>query len=158
MSSSNCCFLTYIQISQEASQVVWYFHLFQNFPQFVVIHTVKSFGIVNKAEIDVLICRKYSYQFSRAAVANDYRLFVVHSLNNRNLSSAFLEVEIRGKGHLAESFKADSLLHPPSFQWLLAHFGVCVFGHTTQSLCSFLSDVLPVCVSSFQMELLGEKQ
>ena len=39
MSSSNCCFLTCIQISQEASQVVWYSHLFQNFPQFIVIHT-----------------------------------------------------------------------------------------------------------------------
>ena len=39
--------------SQEAGQMVWYFHLFQNFPQFVVIHTVKSFDIVNKAEIDV---------------------------------------------------------------------------------------------------------
>jgi len=53
MSSSNCCFLTCIQISQEADQVVWYSHLFQNFPQFIVIHTVKGFGIVNKAEIDV---------------------------------------------------------------------------------------------------------
>ena len=50
--SSNCCFLTCIQISQEAGQVVWYSNLFQNFPQFVVIHTVKGFGIVNKAEID----------------------------------------------------------------------------------------------------------
>ena len=52
MSSSNCCFLTYIQISQEASQMVWYSHLFQNFPQFIVIHTVRGFGVVNKAEID----------------------------------------------------------------------------------------------------------
>ena len=52
MSSSNCCFLTCIQISQEAGQVVWYSHLFQNFPQFVVIHTVKGFGVVNKAEVD----------------------------------------------------------------------------------------------------------
>ena len=51
MSSSNCCFLTCIQISQEAGQVVWYSHLFQNFPQFIVIHPVKGFGIVNKAEI-----------------------------------------------------------------------------------------------------------
>ena len=51
MSSSNCCFLTCIQISQEASQVVWYSHLFQNFPQFVVIHIVKGFGIVNKAGV-----------------------------------------------------------------------------------------------------------
>ena len=55
MSSSNCCFLTCIQVSQEASQVVWYSHLFQNFPQFTVTHTVKGFGIVNKAEIDVFL-------------------------------------------------------------------------------------------------------
>ena len=50
-----CCFLTCIQISQEAGQVIWYSHLFQNFPQFIVIHTVKGFGIVNKAEIDVFL-------------------------------------------------------------------------------------------------------
>ena len=55
MSSSNYCFLTSIQISQEAGQVVWYSHLSQNFPQFIVIHTVKGFGIVNKAEIDVFL-------------------------------------------------------------------------------------------------------
>ena len=55
MSSSNCCFLTCIQVSQEAGQVVWYSHLFQNFPQFILIHTVKGFGIVNKAEIDVFL-------------------------------------------------------------------------------------------------------
>ena len=47
MSSSNCCFLTCIQISQDAGQVVWHSHLFQNFPQFIVIHTVKGIGIVN---------------------------------------------------------------------------------------------------------------
>ena len=44
-----------LQISQEAGQVVWYSHLFQNFPQFIVIHSVKGFGIVNKAEIDVFL-------------------------------------------------------------------------------------------------------
>ena len=55
MSSSNCCFLTCIQVSQEASQVVWYSHLLKNFPQFIVIHTVKGFGIVNEAEIDVFL-------------------------------------------------------------------------------------------------------
>ena len=55
MSSSNCCFLTCIQVSQEAGQVVLYSHLFQNFPQFIVIHTVKGFGIVKKAEIDVFL-------------------------------------------------------------------------------------------------------
>ena len=51
MVSSNCCLLTCMQISQEAGKVVWYSHLFQNFPQFVVIHIVKDFGVVNKAEV-----------------------------------------------------------------------------------------------------------
>ena len=51
MSSSNCCFLTCIQVSQEAGQVIWYSHLLKNFPQIIVIH--KVFGIVNKAERDV---------------------------------------------------------------------------------------------------------
>ena len=55
MSNSNCCFLTCKQISQEAGQVVWYSHLFQNFPQFVVIYTVKGFGLVNKAKVDVFL-------------------------------------------------------------------------------------------------------
>ena len=55
MSSSNCCFLNCIQISQEAGQVVWYFHLFKNFPQFVVIHTVKSFRVINEAEVDIFL-------------------------------------------------------------------------------------------------------
>ena len=54
MSSSNCCFLTCIQISQEADQVGIPIS-FQNFPQFIVIHTVKGFGIVNKAEMDVSV-------------------------------------------------------------------------------------------------------
>ena len=44
-----------MQVSQQAGQVVWYSHLFQDFPQFIVIHTVKGFGIVNKTEIDVFL-------------------------------------------------------------------------------------------------------
>ena len=55
MSSSYCCFLTCIQISQEAGQMAWYSHLLKNFPLFVVIHTVKGFGIVNKAEVDACL-------------------------------------------------------------------------------------------------------
>ena len=47
------CFLTCIQISQEAGQVVWYSHLFKNFPKFVVIYTIKGFNVVNEAEVDV---------------------------------------------------------------------------------------------------------
>ena len=55
MTGSNCCFLTCIQISQEAGKVAWYLHLFKNFPQFVVIYTVKRIGVVNKAEVDVFL-------------------------------------------------------------------------------------------------------
>ena len=55
MFSSTCCFLTCIQVSQEAGKVVWNSHLLNNFPQFVVIHTVKGFGVVSKAELDVFL-------------------------------------------------------------------------------------------------------
>ena len=55
MSSSNYCFLTCIQISQEAGKVIWYSCLLKNFPQFVVIHTVKGFSVINKAEVDVFL-------------------------------------------------------------------------------------------------------
>ena len=64
-SSSNCCFLTCIQISQEAGQVVWYSNLLKNFPQFIVIHTVKGFGTVNKAEIDVFLQEYTEEQYKR---------------------------------------------------------------------------------------------
>ena len=55
MSGSNCCFLICIEISQEAGEVFWYSHLFQSFPQFVVILTVKCFSLVNKAKVDVFL-------------------------------------------------------------------------------------------------------
>ena len=55
MSSSNCCFLTCIQISQEGGRMVCYSHLLKNFPQFVVMHIVKGFGIVNEAEVDIFL-------------------------------------------------------------------------------------------------------
>ena len=55
MSSSICRFLTCIQVSQEAGQVVWYSHLLKSFPQFAVIHTVKGFSIVSEAEVDVFL-------------------------------------------------------------------------------------------------------
>ena len=55
MSISNCCFLTCKQISQEAGKVVSYSHVLQNFPQFVVTHTVKGFNIVYEAEVDVFL-------------------------------------------------------------------------------------------------------
>ena len=55
MPGSNCCFLTCMQVFQEADQVVWYSHLIKNCPQFVVIHTVKGFSVVSEAEVDVFL-------------------------------------------------------------------------------------------------------
>ena len=72
LSSSNCCFLACTQVSQEAGQVVWYSHLLKNFPQYVVIHTVKGFGVVNKAKIDVFL--EFSCFF------NDRRMLEIWSL------------------------------------------------------------------------------
>ena len=78
MSGSNCCFLTCVQVSQETGQVVWHSHLFKKFPQFVVIHTVKGYSIVNEAEVDVLL---------------EFSCFLYKPMNVGNLisgSSAFL--------------------------------------------------------------------
>ena len=62
MSSSNCCFLTCIQVSQDAGKVIWCFHLFKNFPLFVVIHTVKVFNVVDEAEVDIFLeCSCFFY-------------------------------------------------------------------------------------------------
>ena len=61
MSDSNFCFLTCIHVSQEAGKVVWYSNLLKNFPQFLVIHTVKGYSIVNEAEVDVFL--EFSFFF-----------------------------------------------------------------------------------------------
>ena len=61
MSGSNCCFLTCIQVSQETGKVIWYSHLLKNFPQFVVIHTIKGFSVINEAKVDVFL--EFSYFF-----------------------------------------------------------------------------------------------
>ena len=61
LSSSSCCFLTHKKVSQEAGKVVWYSHLFKNFLQFVVIHTVRGFSIVNEAEVHVFFWNPLSY-------------------------------------------------------------------------------------------------
>ena len=55
MSGSNFYFLTWTQVSLKAGKVVWYSHLFKNFPQFVVIHVIKDFSVVNETEIDVFL-------------------------------------------------------------------------------------------------------
>ena len=91
-SGSKCCFLFCIQVSQEAGQGVCYSHLFKNFPYFVVIHTVKVFGTVSKAEVDIFLelsCFFYdpldvsnlmssSFAFSKSSL-NTWK-FMVHVL------------------------------------------------------------------------------
>ena len=86
MSSSNCCFLTCLQISQEAGQVIWYSNLLKNFPQFVVVHTVKDFGIDSKADVflELLLFRWSSgcWQFASAFSKTSLNIwkFTVHVL------------------------------------------------------------------------------
>ena len=59
MSSSNCCFLTCMQVSQEAGKADWYSHLLKNFPYFAVIHAVKGFSVVSEADVDAFL--EFSY-------------------------------------------------------------------------------------------------
>ena len=122
VSSFNCCFLTCIQVSQEAGQVVWYSHLFQNFPQFLVFHTVKGFGIVNKAEIDVFLelscffhdSADVGYLISRSSVFSKTNLnFREFTVNVLNIILAFLypgsylsEFQIKLYIFLAPDFQA----------------------------------------------------
>ena len=80
MPDSNCCFLTHIQISQEAGKVIWYSHLLENFPKFIVIRTVKAFGIVNKAEVNVFL-ELSCFFYDPAGVCNLISAFSKSSLN-----------------------------------------------------------------------------
>ena len=101
MSSSNCCFLTCIEISQEAGQVVRHSHLFQNFPQFIVIHTVKGFGIVNKTEIDVYLELSCFFDDPTDVGNLTSGLQIIYRANqNRRIINVFLE------SLLSESFPA----------------------------------------------------
>ena len=94
MSSSNCCFLTCIQISQEAGQVIWCSRLLQNFPQFIVIHTVNRFGIFNKAKIDVFV--ELSCFFTdRADVGNLISGFSAFSKTSLNIWKFMIHVLLK---------------------------------------------------------------
>ena len=87
MSCSKCCFLTCIQMSQEAGKVVWYSHLFKSFPQFVVIYTAKGFGIVNKAEIDVFL-ELFCFFYDPTDVGNLISASSVFSKTNLNIRNS----------------------------------------------------------------------
>ena len=82
--------------------MVWYFHIFQNFPQFIVIHTVTGFGIVNKAEIDVFL--EVSCFFTDPAdVGNfisDFSAFSKTSLNKwKFMGHVLLKPDLENLGH-----------------------------------------------------------
>ena len=89
MSSSNCCFLTCTYVSQEAGQVVWYAILFKNFPQFVVVHKVKDFGIVSKAEVDIFL-ELSCFFCDPTDVGNLISGFSAFSKSSLNIWSSFL--------------------------------------------------------------------
>ena len=71
--------------------MVWYSHLFQNFPQFIVIHTVKDFGIVNQAEIDVFLeLSRFSHDPADASSLQSMRSEKVgHDLATKTTATAF---------------------------------------------------------------------
>ena len=80
MSGSNCCFLTRIQISPGAGQVVWYSCLLKNLPQFVVIYTVKAFGIISKASLSFTISQSLLKLMCIKSVVPSNHLILCHSL------------------------------------------------------------------------------
>ena len=92
MSGSNCCFLTCIQISQEAGKVVCYSHLLKNFSQFVVTHTVKGFSMISEAEVDGFL-KFYCFFYDPTDVGNlisTSSAFSKSSLNFRKFSAHVL--------------------------------------------------------------------
>ena len=99
VSSSNCCFLACIQVSQETGKVVWYSDLFKNFPQFVVTHTVTGFNVVNEAEADV------SLEFS---------CFFYDPMDIGNLASSGLLQQVSSLAYSKTS--SSSIL---SFSWII---------------------------------------
>ena len=160
MSSSVCCFLTCLQVSQEAGQVVGYPHLFQNFPPFIVIHTVKGFGIVHKVEIDVFFL-EFSCLFNDPAdVGNLVSGSSAFSKTSLNIWSPYTQyiisfliysIQISIFKHLfckvEHSYLFIFLLHQ-SYD-LLSIFSTCAWGW------GFLNQVnllLPCCSSLLEVE------
>ena len=104
MSSSNCFFLTCIQISQEAGKVVWYSQLLKNFPQFVVIHIVKSFDIVNEEEIDVFL-EFFCFFDDPTDVGNLISGFSTFSKSSLNIWQFMVHVQLKpGVEHFEQYF------------------------------------------------------
>ena len=117
MSSSNCCFLTCIQISQESGQVVWYSHLFKNFPQFVVIHSVKGFSVVNKAEVDIFSGTLLLCQWSNRCWQFDHLLLGRKVMTNLDSILKSRYITLPTKVHLVKAVFSSSHV----WMWELDH-------------------------------------
>ena len=145
ISSSNCCFLTWIQISQEAGKVVWYSHLLKNFPQFVVIHTVKGFGIVSKA-VNIGVHRSFwirvlfSYR-PRSGIAGLYGNSVLRNFNNV-FHSGYTNLHSHQLTHSHQQCRR--VPYSPHLLRKLGFFKYCFY-----SVLSFW-DYKCMCVRSFQ--------
>ena len=157
MSSSNCCFLTCIQVSQEAGQVVWYSHLFQNFPQCIVIHKVKGFGIVNKAEIDVFL--KLSCFFDDPAdvgnLISGSSAFSKTSLNIRKFTVHVLlkpGLEKMGLVERQSAFLETTVTHSTQQN---AWFIRAISSHRTGQRCTVLRSDLSYCFIKVTVERHG---
>ena len=104
MSGSKCYFLTCIQISQQADKVVWYSQLLKNFPQFVVIHIVKSFDIVNEEEIDVFL-EFFCFFDDPTDVGNLISGFSTFSKSSLNIWQFMVHVQLKpGVEHFEQYF------------------------------------------------------
>ena len=115
MSSSNCCFLTCMQISQEASKVICFFCLLRNFPQFAVVHTIKGFGIIKKTEVDVFL--KLSCLFNDTVDADNLIAgSFAFSKSSLNIWKFIFQVLLKPR------FSISIYIHPFDDNWIKSFF------------------------------------
>ena len=121
------CFLACIQISQEAGQVVWYSHLFKNYLQLVVIHTVKGFGIVNRAEVDAFLelSRFFDCPMDVGNLISDSSAFSKCSLNIWNfMDHVLLKIGLENFEHYFASMWEECNCVVVSACFGIAFFGI----------------------------------
>ena len=94
--------------------MVWYSHLFQNFPQFIVIHTVKGFGIVNKAEIDVFL-ELSCFFYDPADVGNLISGSSVFSKTSFNIRKFMVHILLKPKGN--QKVREGNGTHSSTLAW-----------------------------------------
>ena len=116
MPSSNCGFLTCIQVSQEAGQLVWYSHLFKNFPQFVLMHTVKGFSTVNEAEVDFFFWMPCFHCFCMMTICWQFDLWASSNISSNLTQTSF---PVTPAGPLPQPLAA--YWPTPDGQWRFKH-------------------------------------